>query len=168
MSVETVLNLGDDAFANKFLFVLPEGLPAGGDSDSVSLRMDQSFDPPEEMVGTYELKMRGATVIKTNANEQTSKELTVDIRVDREWKVFKDLRNTFLMTYDAKKGTALSDLATRFKFAIHALDGEENIITTFMFNFGKIKGLKASTFDNGSDDPVRVTVSLIYGSMDVI
>lgn len=164
MSVtDTVLSLGSDALLSQFIFSLVS-IPGGGDTNAVSLRMDQTFDPPEESVGQYEINFRGVKIPKTNMTEGTTKEFSVDVRIDQNWQVFKDLHAWKALVYDPNKGTAMSELATRTTAMVQALDGTGAVKYTFTFYNTKIKSIKAGTFDNGSDDPSRATLTFIYGN----
>lgn len=166
MSVDAILALGEDQLASQFIFTLVS-IPGGGDTNAVSLRMDQSFDPPEEVVNTYNIKFRGMDIPKTNMTDGTTKEFSVDVRIDQSWQVFKDLHAWKNLVYDPNKGTAQSELATRTTAIVQALDGNGQVVYSFTFKNTKIKSIKAGTFENSSDDPLRVTLSFIYGTCEV-
>ena len=168
MSVERILALGEDQLAAQYVISFPEGLPNGGNSDNLMLRLDQSFDPPEEMVGDYDIRYRGMLVKKTNMTEATEKSFSVDVRIDQNWEIIKDLQQCKEMTYNALTGTAMSEEETRFTMQINAMDQNNNIVASMQYNYCKVKGLKIGTFDNASEDPLRATITFIYGSYELV
>jgi len=165
MSVDQILQLGDDQLANSFQLVFPTGIPGAKDSNAIALRMDQAFDPPEESVGEYEIKYMGMTIKKTTRNEATAKEFAIEVRLDQGWQVYDDLRNLYEMTYNPINGTALGDSMTRFPVAVQALDASQSVVKTITFKNSKIKTLKINQFGNEEEGPIRIAVSFIYGTM---
>jgi hypothetical protein len=164
MSISKILNLGDDALASKYFLVFPNGLPTGGDTDSIALRMDQSFDFPEIGPGTYEVAWKGMKVPKTNATDQTTKEFTVQVRIDQQWKVMDDLYNLSKASYDPNTGTYLPDSAVRFPLAIRFVDGQDVVKKTWTFQYAKLKTFTIQSIEPISEDPLRVSLTFIYAS----
>lgn len=164
MSVSKMLNLGDDQLAAKYFLVFPNGLPTGGDAESISLRMDQSFDIPEIVVGEYEVAWKGMKVKKTNGTDQTDKQFQVQCRIDQQWKVMDDLYNLAMGTYNGNTGTYLPDSATRFPIAIRFVDGQDVVKKTWTFQYAKLKGFQIQSVDPVSEDPLRVQLTFIYAS----
>lgn len=164
MSVSKILNLGDDALAAKYFLVFPNGLPTGGDSDSIALRMDQSFDFPEIIVGEYEVAWKGMKVKKTNGTDQTDKLLQVQVRLDAQWKVMDDIYALAKASYDGNTGTYLPDSATRFPIAIRFVDGQDVVKKTWTFQHAKLKGFTIQSVDPVSEDPLRVQLTFIFAS----
>jgi hypothetical protein len=167
MSVDRVLALGDDAHVNQFQAIFPNGLPTGGDSESIALRMDQTFPMPQEVIATYDIDFRGAKIPKSSRKEDTDKKFTVAVRIDQQWKIYDDLRKLHKATYDSATNTAMPELATRFPFVIQALDGTNKAVKTFTFMYSKLVELKPSDFDNSSGDPSRLELTFIYGRLEV-
>jgi len=165
--VDKVLGLGDDQLANQFIVLFPDGLPGGGDVDNLSLRLDESFDMPSEEVGTYEIKYRGMTITKTNMSEQTSKEYELIARLDKDWKIADALRETYEITYNPVKGTALGDTSARFTVEVQALDSQNNVVKTVSFKNSKIKSLKLPTFGHEEEGAAKITIGFIYGSLEL-
>jgi len=162
MSTDNILNLGDDQLANQYIVLFPTGIPGGGNTDTISLRMDQSFDPPEETVNTYDIIFQGLKITKTGMLTETTKEFTIDIRLDQQWKVFDDLNNWFKKVYDPIKGTALPDIMVRTTVVIQYQDGQNKVVKNMRFTGVKIKSLKVGTADHTSGDPIRLTLGFIY------
>jgi len=164
--VDKILGLGDDQLASQYIVLFPDGLPGGGDVDSLSLRLDEGFDMPQDEVGTYEIKYRGMTITKTNMSEQTSKEYELVARLDKDWKIYDALRETFEITYNPIKGTALGDTSARFTVEVQALDSQNNVVKTVSFKNSKIKALKPPAFGNEEEGAAKITIGFIYGSME--
>lgn len=162
MSTDTFMNLGNDQLANQFQLIFPSGIPGGGNNTQICLRMDQSFDPPENTVGVYELIFRGVKIPKTNMLDETTKEFTFDVLIDQQWSVYDDLNNWKMLVYDPIQGTAQAETATRTVMLVQALDGSSTVMKTFRFKGVKLKSIKPGTFDNTSGDPLRVTVTFIF------
>jgi len=164
MSVSKILNLGDDQLSAKYFLVFPNGLPTGGDTDSIALRIDQSFSFPEITVGEYEVAWKGMKVKKTNGTDNTDKTFSVQVRIDQQWKVMDDLYALAKATYDGNTGTYLPDAATRFPIAIRFVDGQDVVKKTMTFQYAKLKGFTIQDVDPVSDDPLRVSLTFIYAS----
>ena len=168
MSVDTAnINLlGEDQLATQFIFSLVS-IPGGGNTDAVSMRMNYDFDPPEESVGTYDIMFRGVKLTKTNMTEGTTKEFTIEVRIDQKWQVYKDLHAWKNLVYDPGNGTAQSEAATRTTATVQALNNTGDVMYTFTFLDSKIKSIKAGTFSNSSEDPLTTTLTFVYRKMEV-
>lgn len=162
INTDIVMGLGDDQLSNQWQVTFPEGIPGGGNSDSITLRMDQSFDPPEDVVGTYEIIYRGIKIPKTNKLHDMAKEFTIDIRLDQNWTVFDDLNAWYKLCYDGTNSTALPDLMVRTTMIIQCLDGSNVIKKELKYKGVKPKSVKIGTLDHSSGDPVRVTLACIF------
>lgn len=164
MSISKMMANGDDALAARYYIIFPNGLPTGGDAESIALRMDQSFDVPEIIVGEYEIGWKGMKVKKTNNTDNTDKTFQVQVRIDQQWKVMDDLFALAKATYDGNTGTSLPDSATRFPVSIIFVDGQDVVKKTWTFQHAKLKGFQIQSVDPVSDDPLRVSLSFIYAS----
>jgi hypothetical protein len=164
---DEILSLGDDALANQFSILFPTGIPGGGDSNIISLRCDQTFDPPEDVVNVYEIFRKGFKIPKTGMLQETTKEFTIDIILDQQWKVYDDIRKWCDMSYDHSNGTALPESMARSSVVIQAEDRVQSAVKTIKFKGAKPKSVKIQTFDNQSGDPLRITVIFIYTVMEV-
>lgn len=160
--IDIMSNMGDDALSNQFNLVFPTGIPGGGNTDRLSLRMDQSLDPPEQTVNVYDIFYRGLKISKTGTLDETDKTLTFDIRLDQAWGVFDDLNNWLKLVFDFSTGIAMPDEMTRTNISIQATDTADKIIKTITFKGVKIRGIKISSFDNTTSEPIRVTLNLIW------
>ena len=165
ISAERLLNLGDDATANQWSAIFPEGIPGGGDTETISLRMDTTFDPPEEAVNTYDIFHKGYKYSKTGTLQETTKEFTLEIRIDQQWKIYKDLRSWADKVYDHHNGTGLPDAQARTTIIIQAEDRQQKGVFRFKFLGVKPKSNKIGTFDNANGEPIRLTMQFVYIDM---
>lgn len=165
ISSETIMNLGDDQIASQWSIIFPSGIPGGGDANRVSLRCDQTFDPPDQAVNTYDIFHKGFKITKTGMLQETTKEFTLDIRIDQQWKAYDDLKNWAKMCYDHNNGTALPDAMSRVPIIIQAEDGSQSAVKQLLFKGCKPKSSKIGTFDNANGEPVRVTMTFIFVEM---
>jgi len=167
MSIDSnyILN-NPDQLASQFNFIIL-GIPGSSlGNDEISLRMDGSFDPPTEEVGTIDIYFRGVKIPKTNTLETTTKEFTVVVRVDQNWEVYKALKKWKNRVYNPNTTTGSvlsSDIKTNV--LVQALDRQGKVVQTFAFIDTKIKSIKVESFDHGSDDPSKLTLGFIYRKM---
>ena len=164
--VDKILNLGDDALTNSFELFFPDGIPGGGTGEVVALRMDQSFDIPETGVGQYDIFYRGLKISKTNKLEETDKNVTMDVRLDQQWEVYDELNAWLKLSFDPETSTSATEAETRTTIGVRALDGGNNIVKTLLLRNSKLRALKIATFDHNTSDPIRLTLSFIYGNVE--
>ncbi len=166
MSVDTSLSLANDALASQFAFQILSG-PAA-QKDAISLRMDQTFDPPEEVVNTYDVMKQGTKTTKTNMTEGTTKEFTVAVRIDQDWTVYNDLKKWKTAVYNPNTavGGGNTGTAVNGDCAVIAYDHTGAVKKTFKFVDCRLKSIKVESFDNASDDPSRVTLIFVYRIME--
>jgi hypothetical protein len=167
INTDNILSLGDDQAASQFSLVFPNGIPGGGDANAISLRADQTFDPPEDTVNVYDVFHKGFKFTKTGMLQETTKEFTIDVRLDQNWKVYDDLRRWADYSYDHSNGTALSDTFARSTVIVQAEDRTQTAVKRISFYKAKPKSIKIGTFDNASGDPIRITITFIYITMTV-
>lgn len=161
-----ILDLGGNQMKSHYKFTFPEGIPTGGDHESISLRMDQDFDPPEDTVGTYEYYYRGTKIVETNMIHEMDKTFTVMVRLDQQWKAFDDLNAWYRACYDPIEGTALPNSMVRTTCILEAQDTLNNTVKNIKFTYCKIKGIKIDSFENGGTEPSRLQLTFIFGDMD--
>ena len=166
INVSNILALGDDQMASQYSLIFPEGIPGGGTGENVSLRMDQSLDPPEQGVNVYERFHKGFKIPKTGMLEETTKEFTVDVLVDQQWQVYDELEACKKMTYNQEDGTGLPDMDCYFPIITQYEDKQQNSVKQIQYNYCKIKALKVATADNTSGDPLRLTVTFTFVSSE--
>ncbi len=166
MSVDLIMGLGDDQLNNQFVFLLPTGIPGGGDADAISLRMEETFPIPEEGVSEYIIEYQGLQIIKTTMKEDTDKHFEITVRVDSGWSIYNDLKDWKNMVFNPVTGTALPDSMTRTTAVVQALDGQKNVVKTFTFKHSKLQKIGISEFDHTGEEPIKLTLTFIFGYME--
>jgi hypothetical protein len=162
MSIDLVNSAGDDALTNQFNVIFPTGIPGGGNTDRISLRTDQAVDPPERSINVYEIFHKGIKIPKTGTLDETSKELTFDVRLDQAWGVYDDFAAWLKLCYDFSNAVALPDVMTRTNITIQADDTAGTVIKSLTFKGIKLRGMKIASFDNQTSEPLRLTVNFIW------
>lgn len=163
-----ILALQDDQLANQFKLSFPNGIPGGGSGENIALRMDQSFDPPEETVGEYQYFYKGLSVTKPNMLDETDKHITMQVRIDQQWAVFDDLMNWKNLVHNPRMGTGLPFASISATLIVEALDNLSKTQKKIKYTGVVIKGVKIETFEHGSSDPSRVTLNFMYQTVDYI
>ncbi len=166
MSVDRILNSGDDQLTSQFNLVFPAGIPGGGSGENIALRMDQTFDPPEEATGEYELFFQGAKIVVLNMTDETDKHLTISVRLDQQWTVFDDIMNWKEGCYNPRTGTRLPASDTRIPLLVQALDGQKSIVKTIRFTGVQCKNVKITSFEHNGTDPSRLELQLTFAEMN--
>ena len=167
MILDPVYLLSDDQLANQFEIVFPNGIPGDGDKNAISMRMDQSIQPPSFVSNMYDYYMRGIKYSKPGMLEETTKELSVMVRIDQAWKVFDDLYKWKLVCHDTINGTRSNSKSGSSKVNINMLDGNDKIKKTFFYEYVYLKELALETLANDSGDPLRVNLVMVYNTVDV-
>jgi len=166
MSVDRILQLGDDAHSNQFQIVFPNGIPTGGDDVSMALRLTGAFTMPQQTIYKYDIEYKGDKIPKTARKIDTDKVFTVTIRIDGNWKVYDELKAWHKAVYDPKTNTAMNDFLSRCPIVVQALDGSDSIVKSFTFTYCKIFDFKVTDFDSTVGDPLNIEAGFIYGQLD--
>lgn len=164
--VDRILNAGDDQLNSQFNLVFPAGIPGGGSGENIALRMDQSFDPPAESTGEYEIFFQGIKIPVLNMTDETDKHITLSVRLDQQWAVFDDIMNWKEGCYNPRTGTRMASSDTRIPVLVQALDGQKNISKTLRFTGVQCKEVKITSFEHNGTDPSRLELQLTFVSMD--
>jgi len=163
VNVDQILGLGDDQIVSQYMLIFPDGIPGGGDTKNIALRCDTSFDMPEEAMNTYEIYHKGYKIPKTGMLQDTTKEFTIEVRVDQQWKVYNDLEKWKNLVYDEANGTGMPELTTNATIIVQAEDKSQKPVKQFIFKYAKPRAIKVNSFDHQSGDPLRISVTFIYG-----
>mgnify|MGYP000943454114 FL=1 len=166
ISTDQIMALGDDQMLSQFSLIFPNGIPGGGDAQTVALRMDTTFDPPEESVNVYEIFHKGFKIPKTGMLQEGTKEFTIEVRIDQQWQVYDDLKRWANLSYDHTNGTGFPDAMTRATVIVQAEDRSQSGVKQIVFRGAKPKSDKLPTFDNQSGDPARVQLTFIFVKME--
>jgi len=167
MSVQTILNLGDDQTVNQYQILFPAGIPGGGDATNLVLRMDTTFAAPAQTMSKYDIFYKGIKIPKTGTVTDTDKSFTIEVRLDQKGDIYKALDGWKTRCYDFSNGTALPDLMTRTTMLVQLTDTQENVMMTWTFTGVKIFELTPPSLDNATGDPARVTIGFIYADFTV-
>ncbi len=168
IATDSLMALGDDQILSQFSLIFPNGIPGGGNADRVSLRMDTTFDPPEETVNVYDVFHKGFKIPKTGMVQDGTKEFTIEVRIDQQWEVYDDLKRWANLSYDHTNGTGLPDSMTRTTIIVQAEDRSQTAVKQIIFRGCKPKGDKLPTFDNQSGEPGRLQMTFIFVKMETL
>lgn len=162
-TAEKILELGADQLKDQFILSFPSGIPGGGDAEGVALRMDESFDPPEEAINTYDVFHKGQLIRKTGGAEETDKSLEFAVRLDQQWQVFDDLKAWLRLTYDETTGTPGDESIARAPIQIQATGREADIaVKTLTFTKAQLNRLDIQELDHTSGEPLKLTLGFVY------
>lgn len=162
MSINVAVALQDDQTLNMYEIAFPEGVPGGGDPLLLQYRADQQFQIPERLLATYLIERMGIAIPKTTSKEETTKEFTIPIRLDSDWKVYNDLNAWFKLCFDEVTGIYSGEADTRVPMLFRAFGPGKALKKQIKFNGCKIKGINPPPFDHTTGDPARVEASFIY------
>lgn len=166
MSLDNMISLGDDQMANNFILSFPGGIPTGGDSDAVSFRMEEAVTMPEDGGGEYEIVYQGLKLVKPNNTDQMDKHVTINVRVDSQWNVYKDLKKWKNAVYNNVDGTYLPSGSTSTTMAVQALNGQKDIVKTFLFKSTWLQKIKVQDFSHTEEGPAKLELTFIFGSWE--
>jgi hypothetical protein len=165
-NVDKIMSLGDDAASSQFEVFFPEGIPGGGNSDEIAMRSDQPIDVPEIVHGQYEFFFRGIKMMKKSKLEETDKNITISIRLDQQFNVWDSLRAWQQLGFNEKDSTSASDIVSSTTIGIRVYDGTNTSVKTFYFRYASLRGLKATSFDPASNEPVRAELNIMFNDID--
>jgi hypothetical protein len=167
MSVQTILNLGDDQTVNQYQILFPAGIPGVGDATNICLRMDTTFTAPAQTMNKYDIWHKGIKVPKTGTVTETDKAFPIEVRLDQNGAVYKAFDKWKNNCYDFTNRTALLESQTRTTMLVQLTDTQENVMMTWTFTGVKIFELTPPSLDNATGDPARVTIGFIYADFSV-
>lgn len=169
--IETIYAMGDDAFSNLFDVVIsPISFLASGLSSTV-LRV-QNFTIPGTGTETYEVHYKTQKITKPSGKINHPNEFTFDIRVDRNWTVYRGLvlwKNAVANNIAGTVGPDNIASNARVPISVQAVDasglpipglGAWTFKGCFCQNVGDVG------FDYTSGDPITITVTMGYLAMD--
>lgn len=173
-------NLTDDQKSNQFLIVFPEGVPTGpegatasaitnyegGGPLSLSLRMDQTFDPPQRLIGTYELPYNGIKITRTKSLEESEKRFQLSFRLDQNWALWNTLNKWWNYIFDDEKQTFRDGKSSRVPMFMLAFGPQNKISQRFEYKGTRLISLKTTPFENNGSEPSRVESEFIYHRFD--
>lgn len=165
---DELLVAGADALKSQFEVTFPGGIPGGGNSTAISLRMDETFDPPEHGVQVYEIFRKGQKIPKAGGAEEVDKMFTVNIRLDQQWKVYDSLQAWKELVYNSETGTPGQSSTMRTTVEVSSLDENNSPVKRIQFTGVFISKIKIQEFDNQSGDPQKLECTFHFARMTVI
>lgn len=167
MSTDVTMNLGQDQLLSQWEASFPNGIPTGGNTDNITLRMDTTFAIPNQSVGTYTITKKGLTIPKTNMQTASTKTFTLIWRVDQDWATFNDMKKWMDAVYDQINGVALPDISVRAPIVLKLYDTANVVKKQIRFKNSKPTGYDIDGLDNASSEPMRCTMHFIYNDFVV-
>lgn len=165
-TISKILSLGDDALISQFLFKMGTIPGASVSSEEITLRCDQPFDPPAQVLSTYDTQHRGMKITKTGRLETTEKNFTVNLRLDQKYYLYNDFMQWKNISFTPEDGKAKPDLETRVPISIESLDGENKSVKVFNYKMCKPTSVKVTSWDPSGEDPQRLELIFIYGWLE--
>jgi hypothetical protein len=165
-NVDTIFSVGDNAASSQFEVFFPEGIPGGGNSQNVELRSDQPIDIPEIVYGQFEFFFKGVKITLPSRLEETDKNITISIRLDQQFNTWDDLRAWQLLGFNEKDGTAAPNITAATTVGFRILDGNNNPAKTFYLKYTFLRGLKITSLDPASNEPIRAELNLMFNDID--
>jgi len=168
--IDTVYNMGDDAFSNLFDISL-EPISYIPDVGSTLLRV-QNFTIPGTGTDTYEVHHKTQRITKPSGKQNDPKEFSFDIRVDRNWVVYRGLilwKNAVSNQVSGAVGADNPLSNNRANISVWAVTptgipipglGSWTFKGCFPQNVGDV------SFDYTSGDPITVNVTMGFLVMD--
>jgi hypothetical protein len=165
MIEQEVLAVGDDAMKSQYQVVFPSGIPGGGNGLLLSFRQKGTFDPPAHATGMYEVIKKGQKVPFPSASEETDKQFTLTIRLDRLYQVYDALNGWHEVVYNKTTGSNGFSSQYRTTVIVQNLDQGNIPIASFRFSGTYLESLKVSEFDHESGDPMEVECIFKFARM---
>ena len=160
-----IISTFDDQLNSQYEIIIQNIPGSSFDTNKVSWRHQGSFEIPEQTPNTYQVFYKGRSRTKIGGKDESSKEFTLEFRIDQDWELEKAFRAWQTLTYDTtqiKKGLE-KQIVT--KIFVRFLDGDDNVKYTKVFHDVKLKSYKISNFDYSSGEPSTLTANLIYGKI---
>lgn len=157
-----IVSLGDDQKSSQFLLTLDPIPGVTGDIEELMLRMDQSFDPPQRITGTYEFYTQGMKFIRSNSVEDTDKRFPLSFRLDQNWRVWNLLNAWWKFVYDEELGTFRSHNDTKTTMSFQAYGPSKEAKYVARYEGTRIINLKPTAFEQAGAEPTRIEAEFIY------
>lgn len=161
-----IISTFDDQLNSQYEIVFLSGIPGSNyDVNKVSWRHQGSFEIPVQTPNVYQVYYKGRSRTKIGGKDDSSKEFSLEFRIDQDWELEKAFRAWQTLTYDTteiKKGLE-KEIVT--SLAIRFLDGNDKSLYVKKFHDVKLKSYKISNFDYSSGEPATLTATFIYGKI---
>lgn len=156
-----------DQLNSQFRVIFPEGIPGSGDASEISLRIKDDVTIPEIAVETYERTYRGVVIPKTGGKDATSKEISLNVVLDAQWKVFDQIYEWQKGVFNPNNGTYLSEALTRTTMIVEALDPNNTVAKKIIFKDVKLVSHQISAFNYDGSEPTELALNFVYVTLDI-
>lgn len=160
--INVAVALQDDQTNNLYEIAWPNGVPGGGNPLLLQYRMDQQFDQPQRKLSTYNVEYQGILIPKVGSKEETTKEFTLNFRLDSNWEVYRALETWFSLCFDEKTGIYSGESDTRVPMVFRAFGPGKQLRKQTKYEGVKITGFKTTPFDMTNGEASRVEADFIY------
>jgi hypothetical protein len=178
MSIESVFNLGEDAFTNLFEMVFTKvpslvTAPTGFDIQKEKLRIT-NFTVPGSGWESYEIPYITESITRVGSKVEITKEFSIDIRVDRNYNIYKffwNWKNAVLNSYTGAMGVdnQFND-GLRTSISIWAIQpgpgGTPVPGVKWKFEGVICKNVPDIDFDYDNSDPLSISIDFEFLRMD--
>ena len=162
ITTDEIFELGDDQASSQYSISFPDKIPNSENTAGLVLRLRGAFKIPTESWYTYDVFYKGMKVPKKGMLQETEKMITVEIRLDQQWKVYDDLRAWAQLSYNQNTGESQGDYNTRIDLLFTAENTKQEAVRTIRFKKCGIKSMDISEFNYETGDPTYITVELIF------
>jgi hypothetical protein len=166
MIVEDLLSTGSDALKSQFDVVFPSGIPGGGNSVLISLRMRETIDPPEHGVQVYEIFRKGQKIPRPGGAEEVDKMITVNVDLDQQWIVYDDLKKWKELVYNSSTGVPGQTSKAQTTMEIVSYNEDSIPIHRLIFRGTFLSKMKVQDFDNQSPDQQKLELTFHFAKME--
>lgn len=175
-NIDTVFNLGEDAFANLFeiSFTPPNGIVNQVGAGEMQIARIKGFEIPDTGVETYEVNYKTQSFTRVTAKVDAPNEFTFDIRIDRNYlmyKTFVNWKNSVINTETGQMGEDTSlDSGLRTTVSVWPVQanntGQKNSDAMQWKFIGCIcTNVSGISFDHDSGDPLEATITMNFVKM---
>jgi len=167
--IDKIYNAGDDALSNLFNMSI-DPIPYI-DIEPTLVRV-QSVTIPATGVETYEVPYKGVSIVKPGGKVDVPKEFSFDLRVDRNWWIYKGLVAWKNAVGDSASGVIGPDGPAnnnRANITVWAVTPNDDAIPDFgawRFKGCFVQNVGDIGFDYSSGDPIVVTITMSYLTLD--
>lgn len=163
--IDRIYQMGDDALANLFEMAI-DPIPYLSDVLDMTLVRVQNVTIPASGANTYEVNYKGISITKPGGIVDKPSEFTFDLRVDRNWTIYRGLlqwKNAIADSYSGIIGPDGPTNNNRANVTIWAIQPNGEAIPEFgewRFKGCFVQNVGDIGFDYSSGDPITVTVTM--------
>lgn len=165
--IDEIYQEGDDALASQFEVNIA---PLAGVIESTGLKFRvQTFDSPEDSLGTYEIAYKGTKITKPNFEDTTPKTFSFDIRLDKQYAVYKKFKDWLDLIKNPDTGEAIEDLVPgslpsyRTSIIVNMIDASKNILDLVDSYTGCFPiSVGGRSYDQSSQEPIVVPITMAF------